>query len=86
MKPTQMEFFKMSAAGNDFIAFDNRSGELRAETIPELARRLCSRALSVGADGVILMETSPQADIRARFFNPDGCATFCGRPKLTPRS
>jgi diaminopimelate epimerase len=72
------EFFKMSAAGNDFILFDNGSGEWPAAEMRDRVRRLCTRALSVGADGLILLETSRKADIRARFFNPDGEATFCG--------
>jgi diaminopimelate epimerase len=78
MTPTQSEFFKMSAAGNDFILFDNRSGVLRADQMSDLVRLLCVRALSVGADGVVLIETSQRADVRARFFNPDGGTTFCG--------
>lgn len=78
MTPLDMEFFKMTAGGNDFIIFDNRRGELRAEALRDLIRRLCTRALSVGADGVILLESAPGADVRLRFFNPDGSATFCG--------
>ncbi len=74
----QTEFFKMTAAGNDFIVFDNRAGGIRETDIPLLSRSLCTRALSVGADGVILLEAASDADVRARFFNPDGQATFCG--------
>ena len=78
MTPTQMEFFKMSAAGNDFIVFDNRARALRMEEVPALIPALSARGLSVGADGVILLENSPEAHVRARFFNPDGKPTFCG--------
>lgn len=78
MTPLQMEFYKMSAGGNDFVLFDNRSGDLSPETLPDFIRRICTRGLSVGADGVILVEKSPVADVRARFFNPDGRPTFCG--------
>ena len=74
----QNEFFKMTAAGNDFILLDNRAGAVSPGEIVDLVRRLCTRALCVGADGVILLEPSRRADIRARFFNPDGGATFCG--------
>jgi len=76
--PAQTEFFKMSAAGNDFILFDNRLSALKRDTLPDLVRRLCTRALSVGADGVILLEPSSVAHLRVSFFNPDGKATFCG--------
>jgi diaminopimelate epimerase len=74
----QNEFFKMTAAGNDFILLDNRAGVVSSEGIADLVRRLCTRGLCVGADGVILLESSRGADIRARFFNPDGGPTFCG--------
>lgn len=73
-----MEFFKMSGGGNDFIIIDNRSLVVRPETAPDLVRRMTVRALSVGADGVIFIESSRIADFRATFFNPDGQTTFCG--------
>ena len=73
-----MEFFKMSGGGNDFIVVDNRANQIRAEAIPDLVKRISVRALSVGADGVILFEPSRVADFRATFLNPDGQSTFCG--------
>jgi diaminopimelate epimerase len=73
-----LEFFKMSGGGNDFIVIDNRSTVVRPEAASELVRRISVRALSVGADGVILIEPSRIADLRATFFNPDGLTTFCG--------
>jgi len=76
--PMPTEFFKMTAAGNDFILFDNRSGGLAAEGLDGLVRRLCARSTSVGADGVVVLERSQRADVRVRFFNPDGGVTFCG--------
>ena len=78
MSLPQTEFFKMSAAGNDFILFDNRAGGMKRDGLPDLVRRLCTRALSVGADGVILLEGSAKANVRAEFYNPDGKPTFCG--------
>ena len=72
------EFFKMTAAGNDFLLFDNRALALPVDRWRSLAQKTCVRALSVGADGVILLESSVKADVRARFLNPDGEATFCG--------
>lgn len=78
MKPTQMEFFKMSAAGNDFIVFDNRPGVLQPGGLGSLVAGLCARGLSVGADGVVLLDHATEGDVRAQFFNPDGAPTFCG--------
>jgi diaminopimelate epimerase len=68
----------MSAGGNDFIVLDNRGGALGRDGLEDIVRRLCTRALSVGADGLILLEKSKKADVRATFYNPDGGATFCG--------
>ena len=70
MTPPEMEFFKMSGAGNDFVLFDNRAGVLKGERFGDLVRHICTRALSVGADGVVLLEPSTVANVRAAFFNP----------------
>ncbi len=68
-----MNFFKMSGSGNDFILMDNREGVLAdVADIGEFVRAICRRKVSVGADGVILVEPSERADFRWRFFNADG--------------
>jgi diaminopimelate epimerase len=71
-------FVKMSGSGNDFIMVDNRDGRLDME--PRiLAERTCRRRVSVGADGLILVEPSSVADFRMRIFNADGSeAEMCG--------
>ncbi len=72
-------FTKMSAAGNDFIMIDNRAAVVDAARGGALARSICRRKLSVGADGLILIEDSPRADFKWRFFNADGSeAEMCG--------
>ncbi|MGC8762071.1 MAG: diaminopimelate epimerase [Acidobacteriota bacterium] len=74
-----LEFYKFSGAGNDFILGDNRQGAWNAAPLPRLARGLCRRGLSVGADGLVLLETSTKAHLRLRLFNPDGSESpFCG--------
>ena len=71
-------FAKMSGAGNDFILIDNRDGRIGGEAA-ELARRVCLSRISLGADGLILIEKSDQADFGWRFFNSDGStAEMCG--------
>jgi diaminopimelate epimerase len=69
--PTRIPFSKFSASANDFIVLDNREG-LYNHLASELSKRACARRYSVGADGLILVETSPRASFRVRFFNPDG--------------
>src|SRR3954467_4700167 len=66
----------MAGAGNDFVVIDNRSG--RSADATELTKRICTRRLSVGADGLILVETSAKATFRMRYYNADGgLADFC---------
>jgi len=76
-KQDPLTFTKMAGAGNDFVVIDNRPG--RVTDPVELARRLCTPHLSVGADGLILIETSPRATFRMRYWNADGSVgDFCG--------
>ena len=64
-------FVKMSGAGNDMILVDHRDESLRGHEV-EFARFVCHRRLGVGADALILLESSSEADFAIRFFNPDG--------------
>ena len=69
MRP--LSFTKMAASGNDFVVIDNRDGGLE-EDLGELARRVCPRGTSVGADGLLVLENSRTAQLKMRIFNPDG--------------
>jgi diaminopimelate epimerase len=74
-----IEFFKMSGSGNDFVLIDNRSQVLGRINLKEFAKKVCERKISVGADGLIVIENSDKADFRWRFFNADGSeAEMCG--------
>ena len=76
-KQDPLAFAKMSGGGNDFVVIDNRQGRI-GDAI-ELTRRICTRALSVGADGLILIEHSARATFRMRYYNSDGSwGAFCG--------
>ncbi len=73
------KFAKYSGTGNDFILIDNRGGAIAPAEMAELAKKLCRRRFSVGADGLILIEDSDRADFRWHFFNADGSrAEMCG--------
>ena len=50
-----MKFWKMNGAGNDFLILNNLEERLPAEDFPRLARTLCERHLSVGADGFMVV-------------------------------
>lgn len=72
-------FTKMSGAGNDFILIDHREPFLDDAALPNFVRAVCHRKFSVGADGVILIENSEQADFSWKFYNGDGSvAEMCG--------
>jgi len=74
-----IDFFKMSGSGNDFILIDNRDKSLALENIAEFVKTVCERKVSVGADGLIIIENSRRADFRWRFFNADGSEVdMCG--------
>ncbi len=70
---------KMSGSGNDFIFIDHRNPILSEDQMKEFAQKVCRRRVSVGADGLVLVERSGKADIKWRFFNADGSeAEMCG--------
>ena len=75
----KIHFYKMTGAGNDFIFIDNRNDLVDADRCRDLVRAACRRKLSVGADGVVLIENDPEADFKWRFFNSDASeAEMCG--------
>ncbi len=73
-----LRFAKMSGAANDFVVVDNRA-QIMTDVSPDWIRRVCTPRFSVGADGVMLLGTSPDADFTMRYFNADGSeAAMCG--------
>jgi len=77
----KVKFIKMQGCGNDFILIDDREAGIPDKKKGVIARTLCRRRFSVGADGVLfLCEPSGEAyDVRMRVFNPDGSeAEMCG--------
>ena len=74
-----MRFWKMHGLGNDYIVVDNRAEEISIKQAANLAKRLCERRFSVGADGLLLVSNSETADVKMRIFNADGSeAEMCG--------
>ncbi len=75
------QFFKLTGSGNDFLFLDARHDpvDLSADRI----RALCARGTGVGADGLVLLEGDPAADVRIRYVNSDGSpADLCGNATL----
>ncbi len=74
-----VRFAKMSGTGNDFILIDHRTPLIPRDQMSAFAAMVCRRRFSVGADGLILIEESENADFVWRFFNADGSeAEMCG--------
>lgn len=86
-----MTFHKYQGAGNDFILVDNRDGRIaypdgilkwtdavHGERRMSVAQ-ICDRRYGVGADGMMLLESSSVADFRMVYFNSDGSGgMMCG--------
>lgn len=74
-----MRFCKFNGAGNDFIILNNIKEQLPAERFPAIAKTVCERHLSVGADGLMVVEASDKADFRMIYYNSDGSlGEMCG--------
>ena len=75
-----MKFTKMQGAGNDFIVINNIEEKIPQAQFAALARRLCTRRMSIGADGMMIVD-APQngGDYRMYFYNADGSlGEMCG--------
>lgn len=75
-----MKFTKMCGAGNDFILLNNFDGSFSQCVFRELAKKLCRRHFSVGADGIMVLQPPDSGgDCKMLFFNNDGTsAEMCG--------
>lgn len=87
----KIKITKMQGLGNDFVILDYAEFEKTGMTMSELAKKLCDRNFGVGADGMIIPNTKPEAqfyhntgkafvpDIGWYFYNSDGTtAQMCG--------
>lgn len=75
-----MLFTKMHGAGNDFIIINNLVENIPEELFPSLAKALCQRRMSIGADGMMIVDKAQgSGDFRMHFFNSDGTiGEMCG--------
>ncbi|MFD0697174.1 diaminopimelate epimerase [Paenibacillus sp. GCM10027628] len=72
-----MNFTKMHGLGNDFIVVAGEK-ELPAG-VDQLAIRYCNRFFGIGADGLVFILPSENADFKMRIINSDGSeAEQCG--------
>ena len=70
----------MNGAGNDFVVLNNLEERLDPALFPQIARTLCERHLSIGADGLMVVDApTADGDYKMRFYNSDGSVgEMCG--------
>ena len=74
----KQSFYKYQGTGNDFIVFDNRNDSFPKNN-KVLIKNLCHRKFGIGADGLLLLESSKEFDFKMIYFNADGNeGTMCG--------
>lgn len=67
----KIQFHKFTGAGNDFIFIDlNKNPNFNLSEV--LIKKLCNRYFGIGADGVVIIEDSLNADFSMKYFNSDG--------------
>lgn len=77
----RLAFRKMNGLGNDFVVLDARHAPMALT--PDLVRHLADRngpkGSHGGCDQVIVLESSPEADVAMRIYNADGSESgACG--------
>lgn len=74
-----MKFWKLHGIGNDFIAIDGRFDGIDPSDYSVLAKKVCNRRFSVGADGLLVVKDTDKADIEMVYYNADGSrGEMCG--------
>ncbi|RXK05804.1 diaminopimelate epimerase [Halarcobacter bivalviorum] len=70
-----MTYTKYSASGNDFVIFHT----FVEQDFSNKAVELCNRTEGIGADGLVALVPSTEADFKWLFYNSDGSvASMCG--------
>ncbi|UCC19213.1 MAG: diaminopimelate epimerase [Promethearchaeota archaeon] len=67
-----LDFGKYHGLGNDYIIINDIKWAIPEGKKSALAVKLCEKNFSIGADGLIFVCKSEDADIRMRIFNKDG--------------
>lgn len=72
-----MKIYKYQATGNDFLIMDDRKDVIDLSDGQII--HLCDRRYGIGADGIIILKSSPSHDFRMAFYNNDASAgMMCG--------
>ena len=72
-----MKFTKMHGLGNDYVYVNTLSENIKDPS--ETAKKISDRHYGIGADGLILIGRSSDADFKMEIYNADGSlAKMCG--------
>jgi diaminopimelate epimerase len=72
-----LKFYKYQGCGNDFVLLDQRNPSIVLTL--EKIKHLCDRRFGIGADGLMELLESTEADFEMRYYNSDGNeSSFCG--------
>ncbi|UUX92725.1 diaminopimelate epimerase [Methanoplanus endosymbiosus] len=73
-------FTKLQGNGNDFILIDEMEENIIPDSMKgQFSGLYCDRRYGIGADGILFISASEDADVRMRLFQPDGSeAEMCG--------
>jgi len=83
MLPTGRTFYKMSGSGNDFVMVDAMRQPPGSLAEAAVIRAVCARATGIGADGIVFLEPTDDADFRMTYLNSDASrADLCGNASL----
>jgi diaminopimelate epimerase len=70
-RTSQTSFTKMHGAGNDFVVLDAIRDPM-PEDLSAFSRRISHRQFGIGADQILVVRDSQEADFRMEIFNADG--------------
>ena len=76
----EINFVKLQGHGNDFVLIDEKDGVVIPDDMKgEFAKLYCDRRFGVGADGILFISSSDEADVKMRLIQPDASeAEMCG--------
>ncbi|HJJ84083.1 MAG TPA: diaminopimelate epimerase, partial [Methanocorpusculum sp.] len=75
-----ISFTKLHGNGNDFALIDEMAGVVIPDDMKAgFAAAYCDRRFGIGADGILFIGPSNEADVKMSLFQPDGSeAEMCG--------
>ncbi|MFZ5979803.1 MAG: diaminopimelate epimerase, partial [Candidatus Zixiibacteriota bacterium] len=68
----KIKYAKYHALGNDFLVIETINNKISRSQLSRLAVSICNRRTGVGADGIINLSASRQADKKFDIVNADG--------------